>query len=107
MIVISERVKKKHLSNYYNWVYHLVPYYFNEKDRIHLVTTKKQFSNTIQQLRMERLGVPGEYTSSFIPNFLYKQFKNKGRLVNMYDIDFRIPPHLLSKKMLKTPLYLV
>ena len=76
-------------------------------DRIHLITAKKQFINVTQQLRSERLGVPGEYSSAFIPNFLFKQFKNKGRLVNMYDVSFVIPPHLLSKKLTKTPIHLV
>ena len=91
----------------FNWVYHLVPFYFKEKDSVHLTLAKKQISSFLHPRLRGEDGFSSKYPSTFAPSFLQKHFKNKVHESNLYEIGMRVPIHLVKKKHMKKGAYLV
>ena len=90
----------------FNWVYHLVPFYFKEKDSVHLTLAKKQISSFLHPRLRGEDGFSSKYPSTFAPSFLQKHFKNKVHESNLYEIGMRVPIHLVKKKHMKKGAYL-
>lgn len=92
----------------FNWVYHIVPFYFTEKDNVHLTLAKRQLSGFLNaHLRGEGAGLTTKYPSMFSPTFLQRRFKNKVHETNLYEIGMRVPLTLVRKKHMKKSAYLV